>query len=68
MDRKPFRKMRDDRHIGNIDSLPKKITEGRREDMQIGTLLDENKVGTVEELNKKFRKDNRLKKFHQRLD
>ncbi|AFS80704.1 hypothetical protein NKOR_04070 [Candidatus Nitrosopumilus koreensis AR1] len=67
-DREPFRKMRNDREIGNVSNLPKDAIEGCRKDMQIGTLLDKWNVRTVEELKKKFRKQNRLKKFNQRLD
>ena len=62
------RKMRDDREIGNIPDLPKAATKGRRQDMQIGTLLDIYHVTTVEALKIKFRNENRLKKFNQRLD
>ena len=66
MDRIPFRKMRDDREIGNIPGLPKAATDGHRADMQIGTLLDIHKVTTVEALKEKFRGNNTLKKFNQK--
>ena len=68
MDRVPFRKMRDDREIGNIPDLPKEAIEGCRSDMQIGTLLARHNVRTVEELKIKFRNKHRLKKFNQRTD
>lgn len=68
MDREPFRKMRNDRKIGNIPGLPKDAIKGCRKDMQIGTLLDKWNVRTVEELKIKFRNQNRLKKFNQKVD
>lgn len=62
------RTMRRDREIGNIPDLPKAAIEGCRSDMLIGTLLDKHHVTTVEALKIKFRQENRLKKFKQRLD
>lgn len=48
MDRKPFRKMRGDREIGNTPGLPKAAIEGRRSDMTIDTLLKIHKVTSVD--------------------
>tara|TARA_Y100001936_G_C15897519_1_gene571436 strand:+ start:654 stop:863 length:210 start_codon:yes stop_codon:yes gene_type:complete len=66
MDRKPFRKMRGDREIGNTPGLPKAAIEGRRSDMTIDTLLKIHKVTSVEALKEKFRGNNTLKKFNQK--
>lgn len=66
MARVPFRKMRSDREIGNISDLPKEATEGRRSDMHIGTLLDEERVTSVEALKDKYKANKTLKKFNQK--
>lgn len=66
--RQPFRKVRDDKKIGNISDLPKKAIEGRRKDTHLGTVLSDNNVTNKEELKKKFRNQNRLGKFNQRTD
>jgi len=66
--REPFRKVRSDKEIGNIKDLPKEATKGHRKDMQLGTLLDEHRVGNKEELKRKFRRQHRLEKFNQRTD
>ncbi|WP_371504512.1 hypothetical protein [Nitrosopumilus adriaticus] len=64
----PFRKVRDDKKIGNIKDLPKKAVEGRRKDTQLGTVLKDNNVTNKEELKRKYRNQNRLGKFNQRTD
>jgi len=62
----PFRKIRNDKKIGNINDLPKEAIEGRRKDMQLGTLLDEFNVKHKEELKRKIRNQHRLSKFNQK--
>lgn len=60
MTRTPFRKVRDDKKIGNINDLPKEATKGWRSDTHLGTILKENRVTNKEALKQKIRDQNKI--------